>query len=447
MKANTTQIELPAGDVSLEGTLGIPAAARGMVVFAHGSGSSRFSPRNRQVADVLEEAGLATLLIDLLTSAEAHDEERSASLRFDVERLGRRLRIATAELRRKSLARDLRIGYFGASTGAAAALIAAAEAPDAVGAVVSRGGRPDLAAPWLARVRVPTLLIVGGNDDLVLKLNREALGRLRAPASLEVIPGATHLFEEPGALEEVARLAAQWFTRHLLHRRRVWSGPRLATRRFSDRSEAGRLLATELADFAHRKDVIVLGLPRGGVPVAYEVATALGVALDILNVRKLGFPGHEELALGALATGGVRVLNPEEIRFVSDDEIEAITRRELPELERRERSLREGRPAPRLQNKTVILVDDGVATGATLRAAISAVRAQHPAQLVVAIPAGPPETCGELDSEVDELICLVAPALFFGVGQWYEDFSACSDADVRQLVKEAAGVEVLGAAS
>ena len=341
----------------------------------------------------------------------------------------------------------MRIGYFGASTGAAAALIAAAEAPDAVGAVVSRGGRPDLAGPWLTRVRVPTLLIVGGHDDLVLQLNREALDRLRPPASLEVIPGATHLFEEPGALEEVARLAVQWFTSHLFHMRREWSGPRLEARRFRNRSEAGRLLAAEVADFAHREDVIVLGLPRGGVPVAYEVATALGVALDVLNVRKLGFPGHEELALGALATGGIRVLNPEELRFVSDEEIEAITRREQPELARRERLLREGRPAPRLLNQTVIVVDDGVATGATMRAAISAVRAQHPAQLVVAIPAGPPETCREIASEVDELICLIAPPLFFGVGQWYEDFSSGSDADVRRLMRKALRADAVGTAS
>jgi len=446
MDPNTTQIELPAGGVTLEGTLAIPAAARGMVVFAHGSGSSRFSPRNRQVAAVLQRAGLATLLIDLLTSEEALEDEHSGALRFDVDLLGRRLRLATLELRRQSLARDLRIGYFGASTGAAAALIAAAEAPDAVGAVVSRGGRPDLAGPWLARVRVPTLMIVGGDDTLVLKLNQEALERLRAPAALEVIPGATHLFEEPGALEEVARLAAQWFTRHLLHRRHEWSGPRLEARRFRDRGEAGRLLASELADFAHRTDVIVLGLPRGGVPVAYEVATALGVGLDILNVRKLGFPGHEELALGALATGGIRVLNPEELRFVSDEEIEAITRREQPELERRERLLREGRPAPRLANQTVILVDDGVATGATMRAAIAAVQSQHPAQLVVAIPAGPPDTCVELAAEVDELVCLISPSLFFGVGQWYEDFSACSDEEVRRLVKDAAGMDALASA-
>ncbi len=447
METNTTEIRLPAGDVSLEGTLRIPAGARGMVVFAHGRGSSRFSPRNRRVAAVLQEAGLATLLIDLLTPAEAQEDDRTGDLRFDVELLGRRLRRVTLELRRKSLVRDLRIGYFGASTGASAALIAAAEAPEAVGAVVSRGGRPDLAGPWLARVHAPTLLIVGGDDTPVLALSREALGRLRAPASLEVIPGATHLFEEPGALDEVARLATQWFTRHLLHSRREWPGPRLEARRFHDRAEAGRLLAAELGDFAHRGDVIVLGLPRGGVPVAYEVASALGVALDVLNVRKIGFPGHEELALGALATGGVRVLNPEEIRFVSDEEIEAITRREQPELERRERLYREGRSSPDLHGRTVILVDDGMATGATMRAAISAVRAQHPALLVVAVPTGPPEACGELATEVDELVCLIAPELFFGVAQWYEDFSPCRDEDVRRLVKQAARADALGAAS
>jgi predicted phosphoribosyltransferase len=293
-------------------------------------------------------------------------------------------------------------------------------------------------------VHAPTLLIVGGNDELVLSLNRDALKRLPGVASLEVIPRATHLFEELGALEDVSRLATRWFSSHLLHSSRTWSGPRFPDRRFRDRAEAGRLLAAELGDFAHRSDVIVLGLPRGGVPVAFEVARALDVALDVLIVRKLGLPGHEELAVGALASGGIRVLNPEELRFVSDDQIEDITRRERLELERREKLYRDGRPVPSLNGQTVILVDDGAATGATMRAAISAVRAQQPARLVVAVPTAPPETCAALASGVDELICLVAPELFFGVGQWYDDFSPCSDDAVRELVSAGAATVKAG---
>ncbi len=444
METNTTEMWFSAGDVSLQGALTIPAGARGIVVFVHGSGSSRFSPRNRQVAAELQQAHLATLLFDLLTPAEAHEDEETSGYRFDVELLARRLRSVTEELRRVSQVKDLRVGYFGASTGAAAALIAAAETPEAVAAVVSRGGRPDLATPWLARVCAPTLLIVGGNDELVLSLNRDALKRLRAPARLEVIPGATHLFEEPGALEDVSRLATRWFSSHLLHSTRTWPGPRFPDGRFRDRAEAGLLLADELGDFAHRPDVIVLGLPRGGVPVASEVARALDVALDVLIVRKLGMPGHEELAVGALAGGGIRVLNPEELRFVSDEQIEDITRSERRELERREKLYRDGRRPLYLNGKTVILVDDGAATGASMRAAISAVRAQQPARLVVAVPTAPPETCAALASSVDELICLVAPELFFGVGQWYDDFSPCSDDAVRELVSAGAAKVKVG---
>ena len=201
------EVTIPAGPVRLGGHLAMPEAAVGVVVFAHGSGSSRFSPRNRAVAGALHEAGLATLLFDLLTD----DEAAARANVFDIELLGDRLSTATAWVE-SSPAAGLPIGYFGASTGAAAALWAAG-APDAtVAAVVSRGGRPDLAGERLATVRAPTLLIVGGRDDVVLELNREAANALRCEHRVDVVPGATHLFEEPGALEHAARLAAEWFT-------------------------------------------------------------------------------------------------------------------------------------------------------------------------------------------------------------------------------------------
>jgi len=194
----------------LRGSLAAPAGARGVVVFAHGSGSSRASPRNIQVAEALNDVGLATLLFDLLTEAEAGDRANV----FDIPLLAERLAAATSWVEAEPELGRLPIGYFGASTGAAAALWAAA-GNDAASAIVSRGGRPDLAAPRLAEVRAPTLLIVGGDDDVVLELNREALGLLTCEAQLRVVEGATHLFEEPGALEEVARLACDWFARHL----------------------------------------------------------------------------------------------------------------------------------------------------------------------------------------------------------------------------------------
>jgi putative phosphoribosyl transferase len=208
-------VRVAAGPVTLEGNLSLPERARGIVLFAHGSGSSRHSPRNRYVARVLNEAKLATLLVDLLTLDEEAVDLRTAHLRFDIGLLAGRLAGVTEWLTQYPDTRELRIGYFGASTGAAAALVAAAQHPDAVGAIVSRGGRPDLAGPALARVRAPTLLIVGGNDFEVVELNRRALALLRCEKQLEIVPGATHLFEEPGALEEVARLAREWFKRYL----------------------------------------------------------------------------------------------------------------------------------------------------------------------------------------------------------------------------------------
>jgi putative phosphoribosyl transferase len=210
------QVQLPAGPVRLEGVLGIPEGARGIVLFAHGSGSSRHSPRNRFVAEQLRQAYLATLLMDLLTLEEEAIDQRAGQHRFDIGLLANRLVSATDWLARFPETRQLKIGYFGASTGAAAALVAAAERPDSVSAVVSRGGRPDLAGAALAQVRAPTLLIVGGRDQPVLALNQQALVHLKGEKQLVIIPGATHLFEEPGALEGVAALARDWLVRHLV---------------------------------------------------------------------------------------------------------------------------------------------------------------------------------------------------------------------------------------
>jgi putative phosphoribosyl transferase len=206
---------IPAGRVALEGNLRLPDKASGLVVFAHGSGSSRFSPRNRSVAGVLEEAGLATLLIDLLTPQEEAVDELTRHLRFDIRLLAERLVAASEWARQQPDTEHLPIGYFGASTGAGAALVAAAQRPDLVGAIVSRGGRPDLAGPALPLVKAPTLLIVGGRDEVVIELNQRAFDQLRCEKRLVIVQGATHLFEEPGTLEQVARLARDWFVRYL----------------------------------------------------------------------------------------------------------------------------------------------------------------------------------------------------------------------------------------
>jgi dienelactone hydrolase len=210
-----SSVKVSTGLVVLEGNLGIPDGARGIVLFAHGSGSGRHSPRNRYVARRLRQANLATLLIDLLTAEEETIDLQTRQHRFDIKLLAGRLVGATDWLTQNPDTRNLRVGYFGASTGAGAALVAAVECPELVAAVVSRGGRPDLAGQALPRVAAPTLLIVGENDLPVIGMNREALEQLRTEKELQIVPGATHLFEEPGTLEEVARLAAEWFVRYL----------------------------------------------------------------------------------------------------------------------------------------------------------------------------------------------------------------------------------------
>ncbi|PYL08704.1 MAG: phosphoribosyl transferase [Verrucomicrobia bacterium] len=211
-------------------------------------------------------------------------------------------------------------------------------------------------------------------------------------------------------------------------------------RAFPNRTEAGRLLAEKLERYAGRDDVIVLGLPRGGVPVAYEVARRLGAPLDVFIVRKLGVPGFEELAAGAIASGGVRVLNEDVVRAIphGEEAIEAVTAKETAELERREQLYRAGRTAPELRDRVVILVDDGLATGATMRAAVKALGQSGAAKIIVAVPVGPLETCREIEEQADETICLSTPAFFQAVGQYYDDFSQTSDEDVRELLSHAA---------
>ena len=212
---------------------------------------------------------------------------------------------------------------------------------------------------------------------------------------------------------------------------------------FRDRREAGRELAHRLSGaYGDRPDVVVLALPRGGVPVGYEIAQALRVPLDVMIVRKLGVPSHEELAMGAIASGNIRVLNEEVVRQlnISDAVIEQVSRQEHEELLRRERAYRGGRPSVPVEGRTVMWVDDGLATGSTLRAAIATVRQRHPAKIVVAVPTAAPETCQELRAEADDVHCLTTPTPFFGVGQWYVDFSQTSDQEVRDLLDRAAAL-------
>ena len=214
-------------------------------------------------------------------------------------------------------------------------------------------------------------------------------------------------------------------------------------RRFRDRVDAGRVLARQLERYRGRPDLLVLALPRGGVPVAFEVARELGAPLDVFVVRKLGMPGHEEYAIGAIASGGVRIINEEAITTfgVTNAEIDAVTAEERLEVERRERRYRDGRSLPKITEKTVILVHDGLATGSTMRAAVAALREEKPARLVVAVPTAAPETCREIGALVDDMVCAMTPEPFYAVGLWYEDFGQTTDEEVHDLLAIAAGAE------
>ena len=424
------RLTIPSDDVFLAGELEIPRGATSLVLFAHGSGSSRRSPRNRMVAAALNRAGIGTLLFDLLTETEAADRDNV----FDVDFLAHRLADATRWLR-EYFQNGYAIGYFGASTGAAAALAAAAHDPS-VGAVVSRGGRPDLALRDLGEVRSPTLLIVGGADYGVIELNEKAYRLLRCEKSLKIVPRATHLFEEPGTLEEAARLAADWFKRHLTERAED-SFRAVETRVFTNREEAGRMLARRLQALRHDV-VVVLGIPRGGVPVARIVADELGAPLGIMVVRKLGAPGQPELGIGAVVDGDNprTIFNQDVIAGlgVTNEYIEAEISRQLAEVKRRNALYSGGRPKIPLEGKIVIVVDDGIATGSSVRAALRGVRRAKPKRLILAVPVAPVETIVSLQGEADEIICLETPPNFYAVGQFYRDFHQVADDEVRRLL-------------
>jgi putative phosphoribosyl transferase len=413
----------------LEGLLGVPENAAAIVIFAHGSGSGRLSPRNNQVAAGLRRSGFATLLLDLLRPGEELDRRNV----FDIGLLASRLVAATRWARSRPELAGLNIGYFGASTGAGAALVAAARLKNEISAVVSRGGRPDLAGDALDEVRCPTLLIVGGADRGVIELNESSLVQLSCVKEMFLVPGATHLFEEPGALDRVMEYATEWFARHLRR-----SPSRFAYDRFENRTDAGRRLADALL---RRKpgNPAVLALPRGGVPVGFEIAKALQAPLHVVLVRKIGAPGQPELGLGAVVDGSnpqivlneelVEALDPGE-QYLRDEE-----QRQLREIERRKALYGISGTSLDLTGHTAIVVDDGIATGGTIKAVLRALRNQPRGRIVLAVPVAPADSLRELVPLADEVVCLMTPKPFYSVGAHYRDFTQTSDEEVIELLK------------
>ncbi|WP_344700380.1 phosphoribosyltransferase [Sphingomonas limnosediminicola] len=426
---STDPARVVIGPHNLEGLLGRPANPKGLIIFAHGSGSGRFSPRNNYVARRLEAAGFATLLLDLLSPEEEADRRNV----FDIELLASRVVEATEWARAHAQLAKLPIAYFGASTGGGAALAAAAMNPAHVCAVVSRGGRPDLAGDALPVVEAPTLLLVGSRDEQVIALNQWAMDRMKCTVELCIVPGATHLFEEHGTLDFVVQMATNWFQRFANS-----GASELVKLPFTNRRQAGKLLGQELVKFAKDRP-LVLALPRGGVPVAYEVATKLNADLDVLLVRKIGAPHHAEFGIGAVVDGEhPQVLVNHDIAEqlgVPTGYIHNEAHRQLREIERRREEYLGGRKPTPVTGRTVIVVDDGIATGNTVRAALRAIRQKTPAKLILAVPVAAPDTILSLQDECDEVICLVTPDPFYAVGVHYEDFDQTSDEEVRQLLE------------
>ncbi len=420
--------DIELGTAGLPGVFALPDEPRGLILFAHGSGSSRLSKRNLFAAEGFFRAGYATLLFDLLRDDEAADRRNV----FDIALLGSRVVEAIDFVRADDRTFGLPLGLFGASTGAAAALCAAAARRREVDAVVSRGGRPDLAEDWLEKVRAPTLLLVGSRDEQVLSLNRAAQKRL-SRAKLTIIPGAGHLFEEPGALEAVLAAARAWFDMHLRPRPLI----------FQDRAEAGRLLAGRLARMG-LADPVIYALPRGGAPVAAEIARKLDAPLDLIFSRKIGAPRQPELALGAAVDGE----NPEIVvnadivaaMGVGRKEIERLAAVQFEEIERR-RALYLGNAAPVVASgRTAVLVDDGIATGASMEAAIHALKRRGPRTLVVAAPVAARSAVLRLGEQVDEIVTLAAPPTFCAIGEFYLDFHQLDDAEVMALMADFAAM-------
>jgi putative phosphoribosyl transferase len=442
----------------LEADLTIPLGSQAIVLFAHGSGSSRYSSRNQLVANVLNNKGIATLLVDLLSHEEKRIDEETKHLRYNIELLAERFAAVTTWLAEQPETRNFKIGYFGSSTGAAAALIAAARLGTAK-AIVTRGGRPDLAAESaIHQVKAPTLFIVGGNDTAVVAMNKRALEFLRDAEAKElaIIPGATHLFEEPGKIEEVARITADWFGCYLLetckskfHNKyaRITEGGFLFSLRgkhafqinFRDRFAAGQILASKFSNYKDdRRGVTVLGIARGGVVVADPIAEKLNADLDIIVSRKLRSPHNSENAIGAIMHDGSVYLGTSSLKTQHDISDEYIAMEKLEQKREIERRLRVYRPNNReykIKDRIVILVDDGIATGASVIAAARWIRKHKPKRLIIAAPVAPKQVVKSLKNEADEIEVIRNPSNFKAVEQFYQHFDAISDDRIVQIAK------------
>lgn len=408
------------------------------VIFVHGLGSSKASPRNSVIAAHLLDAGIAAILFDLSGHGESSDDPRGQEAFLDDLVAVFQWALAHPQLD------PARLAIAGSSFGAVVATEAVRRGRVRPATMVLRA--PPLSSDSWKALDVPSLVLVGSADPLLSEIRDGAAQCSFATTS--IVEGAGHLFEEPGTLEQALDRTVEWFLVKLgLKEDPPWGEPVAPVARrapdygphFRDRRDAGRQLGERLVEAYGGQDVIVLGIPRGGVPVADEIAKRLDADLDVVVARKLGAPGYPELAIGAVTANGGRFLNENVIRelAVSKRYLEEETAEQREEARRRETQFRKGRPAGVFSGRVVIIADDGLATGATMRASVRSVRAGGPLKIVVAVPVGSTEACSALGDEVDDVVCLYQPEPFLAVGYYYEQFGQTEDAEVQQILTDA----------
>jgi putative phosphoribosyl transferase len=394
------------------------------VIFAHGLDSGKDSPRNLYIAEGLVEKGFCCFLLDFT----GHGESEGGASDITVEQFAQDLDAALNCIRRIKGIDPARIGICGSSMGGTAAIIRAAN-DGRIKVLALRSAPAEGYYQYANQVRIP-VLIVQGDADPIMKESLILYERLAGEKKLAIIKGADHLYSKEEHLKEAREAIAQWFDEK--------SGSHdPESRIFKDRKEAGVQLASKLEDYKDREGVIVLALPRGGVVTGYEVASHLNCLLDVIIIRKLGFPGQPELAVGAVSETGTVVLNESIISTcgVPEDYIQEEISRQKAVIERRVNLYRKGQGIPELKGKTIILLDDGAATGATVKAAISTLKKESIERLIVALPVAPPETAEELRRMADEFICLETPDDFMAVGSYYHDFTQVTDDDVVEILE------------
>jgi putative phosphoribosyl transferase len=438
----------------LEGDLCIPHGANAIVLFAHGSGSSKYSTRNRYVAQELNNAGFGTLLVDLLTQKEKDIDSNTRHLRFDIMLLASRIESVTNWLIQEPRTQNLSIGYFGSSTGAAAALIHASTSKKIVKAIVSRGGRLDLAEGWIEAVSTPTLLIVGGCDINVIGINKRAINQLTHAEAKElvVIPGAGHLFEETGKIEEVAKAAVNWFESYLLRNgksfrsrysheyERFLSGftmKQIFQLKFKDRAAAGEMLSELLSKYKNEAPMVI-GIARGGIVVADMIARKLSAEFDIVVSRRLRSPINSENPVGAIMQDGSVYLDNSLIQSLnlSNEYLQSEKLEQKKEIDRILALYRPETKQYRIKHKIVILADDGAATGASILVAARWIRKLQPKKLVIAVPVASSQAIRMLQEEADDFEIIRRPSNFESVEQFYLDFSPVPDQRIMQIVRD-----------